>query len=72
MNLESQLRAVARRTLVRGDALRVAAVAGWHPVTLSNWLAGKRRVKDVAKLEALAAALGVRLAVVIEDAGGQP
>ena len=70
MNLESQLRAAALRTLAHGDRRALAARAGWHVSTLSQWLTGSRRVADVAKLERLAAALGVRLAVVDTDRRG--
>jgi hypothetical protein len=62
-NVESQLRAAALAALAYGDRRALAARAGWHYHTLCQWLTTGRRVKDVAKLEALAAALGVRLAV---------
>lgn len=61
MNLETQLRDHARRVLAHGDTRRIAISAGWHPSTLSTWLTGTRRVKDVALFESLATALGVRL-----------
>jgi hypothetical protein len=68
VNLESQLRAAALAALAYGDWRALADRAGWHYHTLCQWLTDPpRRVKDVAKLESLAAALGVRLAVVDAD-----